>query len=230
MSLSHGAKLLIGVLMLGCISAARADQVTYNLQTYTFPDIEPINMGLGYTDTLSGTITLTNNNPSSSVFTTYNQGDSSLANVTISMTLTLQSSSNTIVPVTLTSPPVSIAANVTAPSNYLFSGSLMATPSGLYLSNPGYLNFDYIEGPTDPPYITGHWDTAAGDDGGAISIYGSGLNTTGGSTMQVFPQNLDSQPPPEFGTGSWLIAVPEPSSILLLSLGVLGFLARRRLG
>jgi hypothetical protein len=104
-------KFLIGALLLSCISTVSADSVTYNLVTYTFPDI--LHPELGFTDTLSGTITLTNN--AGSVFTTYNAGDPSLANVTMSATLTLQSSSNTITPETVSSPAVSIGANVASP-------------------------------------------------------------------------------------------------------------------
>jgi hypothetical protein len=219
-------KILIGLVLLCGISIARADSVSYNLQTYTFPDL----LNSSFTDTLSGTLTLTNS--AGSVFTTYNAGDPSLANVTMSATFTMQSSSNTIAPVTISVSPTSIGADVPPVLNWLQIGSLTATASGLSLSNPGVFNINYEPGvQTFPPYISGHWDTAAGDDGGAMSFFASPGNTGGAATMQIFPQNLDSQPAPEFGPGSWLIAVavPEPSSLLLLSFGVAGLLIRRRL-
>jgi hypothetical protein len=152
----------------------------------------------------------------------------------MSATLIMQSSSNTILPVTITVPATSIGADANPVYNWLQVGSLTATASGLSLSNPGIFRINYAPDTISeqfPPYIAGDWDTAAGDDGGVLSFFANIGGNGGAATMQIFSQNLDSQPGPEFGPGSWeiAVAVPEPSSILLLDLGVMGFLARRRL-
>jgi hypothetical protein len=217
-------RLLLAVFLLTNVSIACAGSATYNLTSYTFADL----LNPSFTDTVSGTVTLTNS--AGSVFTTYNAGDSSLANVTMSAQLTMQSSSNTITPVTITAPATSIGSQVSPYINYLTSGSLIATSAGLFLSNPGYFNIDYENGSSFPPYIDGHWDTASGDDGGAMFFGGTAGGGNGAATMEIFPQNLDSQPPPTFGPGSWQIAtaVPEPSGIALLTLGGLVLIARQR--
>jgi PEP-CTERM motif len=224
MTFFYRTKLLVAVVLLTSVSIARADLATYNLGPYTFPDI----LNPSFTDTLSGTVTLTNN--AGSVFTTYNAGDASLSNVTMSAQLTMQSSNNAITPVTISAPATSIGADAPSGNNYLQIGSLTATSSGLFLSNPGYFNIDYEIGSNFPPYIDGHWDTAAGDDGGAMFFAASPGGNGGAATMEFFPQNLDSQSPPTFGSGSWKIAtaVPEPSTIALLTLGAIGLLFARR--
>ncbi len=96
--------LLIGTMLSAAFLAAataNADMMTYNLTPYTFPDLNNVDGGGNhYTDFVTGTITVTNT--AGSVFNTYVAGDASLANVSLTSTLTMSTNDPGVVPVTVT--------------------------------------------------------------------------------------------------------------------------------
>ncbi len=220
---------LFSAVLLSVAATANAGSMTYNLTPYSFPDLN----NPSYTDSVSGTITITNT--AGSVFTTYTATgtapDPALANVNLASTLTMSTNAPGVASVTI--PAIFATAGLgtdTPPEvNWLQLGSLTASPSGLFLSHDGYLNINYENGLSPAGYISGEIDPH--DDNGAISLFanpGGGVNG-GAETMQIFPQGLDAV----YGNGAWQIAsaVPEPSTMILAALGGLALLAclRRRL-
>jgi hypothetical protein len=208
--------LLAPAYLLMAVSFAQGDSITYDLTAYTAVD----NLNSANTDTVTGTLTLSNS--AGSPLGTYNSTDA-LGGVTIFATLTMISSDSGIAPVTVTGGG-SIGDDTPPSYNWLETGSLTATAAGLFLSHDGTLMLDYASNAPFPPYIIGQLDPH--DNNGIVSLSANSGGNNGAATMQIFVGNQNAL----YGEGSWQIAVatPEPSTLLLGAIGVVGLLVFRR--